>query len=43
MIAFRNGVLVRDQWSGEDDFGVDERAGAKEYRTLENVVFRFGE
>jgi hypothetical protein len=43
VIVFRNGVLVRDQWSGEDDFGVDERAGAKEYRTLENVVFRFGE
>jgi hypothetical protein len=43
VIVFRNGVLVRDQWSGEDDFGVDERAGAKKYRTLENVVFRFGE
>jgi hypothetical protein len=43
VIVFRNGVLVRDQWSGEDDFGVDERAGAKEYRTLDTMVFLFGE
>ena len=43
VMAYQNGVLVKDLWSGVDDVGVDERAGAKEYKTLENILFRFGE
>jgi hypothetical protein len=43
VMAYQNGVLVKDQWSGEDDIGGYERAGAKEYKTLGVVVFMFGE
>jgi PKD repeat protein len=43
VFAYKNGVLVYDQWSGVDDIGVELRSEAKEYRTLANVLFRFGE
>jgi len=43
VMAYQNGVLVKDQWSGVDDVGVDDRSGAKEYKTLEQVLFKVGE
>ncbi|ETR70587.1 MAG: hypothetical protein OMM_03131 [Candidatus Magnetoglobus multicellularis str. Araruama] len=42
VFAYQNGVLVYDQWSGVDDIGVELRSEAKEYRTLADVLFKFG-
>ncbi|KPA13920.1 Dystroglycan-type cadherin-like domain protein, partial [Candidatus Magnetomorum sp. HK-1] len=43
VIAIRNGIVIHDQWAGDNDIGVDERSMAKEYKTLENLAFTFGE
>ena len=43
VVAIRNGIVVKDQWVGESNIGVEGRSGAKEFRTLESLVFTFGE